>query len=102
MAAPLPLHVSYRSYVGCGPLAHIHHWFYSSVPDSVLSARKGVSSIDTWYATMVDIEEVLSNTHQGDFHVFVADVVKSFDTVDRDILDCALGYLGLPAWFHEV
>ena len=27
----------------------------------------------------------------------VADVIKSFDTVDRSILDCALGRLGLPA-----
>ena len=36
------------------------------------------------------------------FHFFVADVVKSFDTVDRDILDCALGRLGLPAWFRRV
>ena len=24
-------------------------------------------------------------------HVMVADVIKSFDTVDRSILDCALG-----------
>ena len=29
-------------------------------------------------------------------------MVKSFDTVDRDILDCALGRLGLPAWFRRV
>ena len=28
-------------------------------------------------------------------HVMVADVIKSFDTVDRSILDCALGRLGL-------
>ena len=27
-------------------------------------------------------------------------MVKSFDTVDQDILDCALGRLGLPAWFR--
>ena len=27
---------------------------------------------------------------------------KSFDTVDRDILDCALGRLGLPAWLRRV
>ena len=32
----------------------------------------------------------------------VADVVKSFDTVDRSILDCALGRLGLPEWFRKV
>ena len=34
-------------------------------------------------------------------HVMVADVIKSFDTVDRSILDCALGPLGLPGWFHK-
>ena len=32
----------------------------------------------------------------------VADVVKSFDTVDRSILDCALGRLGLPDLFRRV
>ena len=34
-------------------------------------------------------------------HVMVADVIKSFDTVDRSILDCALGRLGLPDWFRR-
>ena len=33
--------------------------------------------------------------------LFVADVVKSFDTVDREILDRVLGSLGLPAWFRH-
>ena len=83
-------------------LAHLQDWFYSWVPDSVFSAGKGVSSVDAWYTTSIDIEEVLSNTGHDDFHFFVADVVKSFDTVDRDILDCALGRLGLPAWFRKV
>ena len=78
----------------------IAFWFYSWVPDSVFSAGKGVSSVDAWYATSIDIEEVLSHARPSDFHIFVADVVKSFDTVDRDILDCALGRLGLPAWLR--
>ena len=82
-------------------LAHLQDWFYSWVPDSVFSAGKEVSSVDAWYTTSIDIEEVLSNTRHDDFHIFVADVVKSFDTVDRDILDCALGRLGLPAWFRR-
>ena len=82
-------------------LAHLKEWFCSWVPDSVFSAGKGVSSVDAWYATSIDIEEVLSHTRHSDFHIFVADVVKSFDTVDRDILDCALGRLGLPAWFRR-
>ena len=30
----------------------------------------------------------------------VADVIKSFDTVDGSILDCTLGRLGLPDWFR--
>ena len=34
--------------------------------------------------------------------LMVADVIKSFDTVDRSILDCALGRLGLPDWFRKV
>ena len=83
-------------------LAHLKDWFSSWVPDSVFSAGKGVSSVDAWYATAIDIEEVLSQTRHSDFHIFVADVVKSFDTVDRDILDCTLGRLGLPAWFRKV
>ena len=83
-------------------LAHLKDWFCSWVPDSVFSAGKGVSSVDAWYATSLDIEEALSHTRHSDFHIFVADVVKSFDTVDRDILDCALGRLGLPAWFRRV
>ena len=82
--------------------AHLKEWFYSWVLDSVFSAGKGVSSVDAWYATSIDIEEVLSHARHSDFHIFVADVVKSFDTVDRDILDCALGRLGLPAWFRRV
>ena len=36
-------------------------------------------------------EEVLSEAVDVHVHLFVADVTKSFDTVDRVILDCALG-----------
>ena len=34
-------------------------------------------------------------------HVMVADVIKSFDTVDRSILDCTLSRLGLRGWFRR-
>ena len=34
-------------------------------------------------------------------HLFVADVIKSFDTVDRAILDRVLSSLGLPGWFRH-
>ena len=57
-------------------LAHLKEWFYSWVPDSVFSAGKGVSSVDAWFATALDIEEVLSQTGHSDFHIFVADVLN--------------------------
>ena len=41
-------------------LGHLQNWIYSWVPDTVFSAGKGVSSVDAWYATSLDIEEVLT------------------------------------------
>ena len=49
----------------------------------------------------LDIEEVLTGATDSHVHLFVADVVKSFDTVDRVILDCVLSRLGLPGWFRH-
>ena len=48
------------------------------------------------------MEEGLAQIRGDQLHVLVADVIKSFDIVDRSILDCALGRLGLPAWFRRV
>ena len=67
----------------------------------MLSLGNGLSSVEAWYSTALDIEEVLSETGGDRLHVMVADVIKSFDTVDRSILDCALGRLGLPDWFRR-
>ena len=90
-------------------LAHLKEWFYSWVPDSVFSARKNVSSVDAWYATSIDIEEVLSHARHSDFHIFVADVVQSFDTVDRTFLTTLLvdlvsqpGFVGFISPFIEM
>ena len=44
----------------------------------------------------------MSGVGGDQLHVMVADVIKSFDTVDSSILDCVLGRLGLPAWFRKV
>ena len=33
----------------------------------------------------------------SDVHLFVADVIKFYDTVDREVLDRVLSSLGLPA-----
>ena len=49
----------------------------------------------------LDIEEVLSGVADSDVHLFVADVTKSYDTVDREILDRVLSSLGLPGWFRH-
>ena len=62
----------------------------------------GRGSVDAWYSTALDFEEVLSGLSESHVHVFVADVVKSFDTVDRGVLDLVLERLGLPVWFRRV
>ena len=53
------------------------------------------------FLLFLDIEEVLSGATDSDVHLFVADVIKSFDTSDRGIVDCVLSSLGLPAWFRH-
>ena len=67
-------------------LGHLTGWRPSWMPGSIFSAGGGRSSVEAWYSTDLEIEEALVS--EGDFHVhlFVADVVKSFDTVDRGIL----------------
>ena len=74
-------------------MGQLEGWFKSLVPDSVFGARGGRRSVEAWYTTALDIEEVLSGATDSDVHLFVADVVKSFDTVDRRILDCVLSSL---------
>ena len=54
------------------------------------------------FPAALEIEEVLSGTGGDQLHVMVADVIKSFDTVDRSILDSAVGRLRLPGWFRKM
>ena len=82
-------------------MGQLEGWFKSWVPDSVFSAGGGRGSVEAWYTSALDIEEVLSGATDFHVHLFVADVVKSFDTVDRTILDCVLSRLGLPGWFRH-
>ena len=74
----------------------------SRLGQSVFSLGNGLSSVEAWFSTALDIEEVLSGAGGDQLHVLVADVIKSLDTVDRSILDCSLGRLGLPSWFRKV
>ena len=82
-------------------MVQLEGWFRSWVPDSVFSAGGGRSSVEVWYTTALDIEEVLSGGVDFDIHLSVVDVIKSFDIVDRSILDRVLSSLGLPAWFRH-
>ena len=70
------------------------------VPASVFSAGGGRGSVEAWHATALDVEEVLAGAVDSSVHLVVADVVKSFDTVDS-ILDRTLSGLGLPGWFRH-
>ena len=83
-------------------LGHLREWVEGWLPKSVYSLGNGLSSVEAWFATALDVEDVLSGTGGDQLHVMVADVIKSFDTVDRSILDCVLGRLGLPDWFRRV
>ena len=82
-------------------MGQLDGWFKSWVPDAVFSAGCGRGSVEAWYTSALDIEEVLSGAADSHVHLFVADVVKSFDIVDRGILDRVLSSLGLPGWFRH-
>ena len=62
-------------------------WFQSLVPESVFSAGGGRGSVEAWHSSSLDIEAVLTGAADSDVHLFVADVIKSFDTVDLVILE---------------
>ena len=82
-------------------MGQLDGWFRSWVPDSVFSAGGGRGSVEAWYTSALDIEEVLTGATDTGIHLFVADVIRSFDTNDRRILDRVLSSLGLPGWFRH-
>ena len=82
-------------------MGQLEDWFKPWVPHSVFSAGGGRGSVEAWHAAALDIEEVLSGAADSDVKLFVADVIKPFDTVDRSILDMVLSSIGLPAWFRN-
>ena len=47
-------------------------WFKSWVLDSVFSAGGGRRSVEAWYTSALDIEEVLIGATDSDIHLFVA------------------------------
>ena len=84
-------------------MGQLEDWFKSWVPDSVFSARGGRGSVEAWYTSALDIEEVLSGASDSHLQLFVADVIKSFLIllIGRSS-DRALSSLGLPGWFRHV
>ena len=69
-------------------LGHLREWVEGWLPGSVYSLGNSLSAVEAWFSTALDIEEVLSGTGGDQLHVMIADFIKSFDTVDRSILDC--------------
>ena len=67
-------------------MVQLEVWFKSRVPTSVFSAGGGRGSVEAWYATALDIEEVLTGAADSHVHLFVADVIKSFDTCSASVL----------------
>ena len=76
------LPIAYRIWASVR-VKQLEGWFRSWVPGSVFSAGGGRSSVEAWKTTALDIKEVLSGIVASDVHMFVADVINSFDTVDK-------------------
>ena len=94
------LPVMYRVWASAR-MVQLEKWFMSWVPDSVFIAGSCCGSVEGWCTSALDIEDVLSGATDSHIHLFVVDVIESFDTVDRVILDRVLSGLGLPAWFRH-
>ena len=66
-------------------LGHLREWVEVWLPKAVYNLGNGLSLVEAWFSTALDNEEVLSGTGGDQLQVMVADVIKSFDTVDRSI-----------------
>ena len=76
------LPIVYRKWASAR-MCQLEEWFQSWVPDSVFSAGGGRGSVEAWFSSSLENEEVLAGTADSHVHLFVADVIKSFDMVDR-------------------
>ena len=52
-------------------MVQLEDWFRSWIPDSVSSAGGGRGSVEAWYATALDIEEVLIGASDSDIHLLL-------------------------------
>ena len=51
-------------------MGQLESWFKSWVPDSVFSAGSGRGSVEAWYTSSLDIEEVLAGAADSHVHLF--------------------------------
>ena len=65
---PLSSPVVYRI-LASARMGQLEDWLRSWVLDSVFSAGCGRSSVEAWYTTALDIEEVLSGGTDSDVHL---------------------------------
>ena len=73
-----------------------------SVVDRFWASVKS-SHLQQWCYSWVDFyRRIPSSSKSGGLQICVVDVVKHFRTTIRDLLECALGRLGLPAQFRKV
>ena len=56
-------------------LGHLREWVEGWSPKSVFSLGNGLSSVEAWFSTALNIEEVLSGARGDQLHVMVADVI---------------------------
>ena len=92
------LPVVHRIWASAG-MVQLEPWFRSWVPPCVFSAGGGRSSVQAWFTTALDIEEVLSGIVEGDVHIFVADSYFEFHSLVRLRFKLAAG-LGQP-WTRD-
>ena len=59
-------------------LGHLKDWVLGWAPRSVYSLGSGLSSVEAWFSTALDIEEVLSAVGEDQLHIMVADVYQVF------------------------
>ena len=74
-------YVSCRSFIVFGHLLVCTSWRIG-FDLGFRSLYIGKISVESWNSAAVDIEEVLPGAVDHHLHLFVTDVVKSFDTVD--------------------
>ena len=79
-------------------MGQLEGWFKSWVLDAVFSAGGGRGSVEAWYTTSLDIEEVLTGAVDSHVHLFVVMLLKALILLIVGFLTLFLSCLGLLAW----